>query len=123
MSQRWGVICKTCHQPAFVVVGDLPASTDVVMAARCQHLDGRPMVSSDASALTCDSCGVDFTLSGVEPSTEWRLMPEAFQRPYNPSDSPFGSMADPTDIARVRLAIAQATAPPKRRTSRRRERT
>jgi hypothetical protein len=120
VTQRWGVICKSCHQPAFVVIGDLPAQTDVVMASRCQHLDGRPL---EAEPLACDSCGVDFTLTGVEPSTEWRLMPEAFQKPHDPANTPFGSAADPTDIARVRLAISQATAHPKRPSRRKREPT
>jgi len=118
--QRWGVICKKCGKPAFVVLGDLPKTTDVIMAARCQHLDGRPMIGTAEEALTCDSCGADFTLSGVEPSTNWTLMPDFVAQPHNPQDMPFGKHADPIDIASVRLAISQVATPPKRRVMRRR---
>ena len=122
MSQRWGVTCKKCGKPAFVVTGDLPGEIDVIMAARCQHVDGTPF--SNTESMTCDSCGVDFTLGGVEPSSRWRLLPDFTAVPHNPQDMPFGKHADPTDIASVRLAIAQVASPPKRRrVVRRRETT
>jgi hypothetical protein len=103
MSQRWAVTCKECHGPAFVVLGELPKPSDVVMAARCEHLDGRPMQGTDP--MLCDSCGTDFTRTGVEPSTAWRLLPELFAEPHTPQDAPWGTHADPRDVASVRLAI------------------
>lgn len=115
--QRWAVTCKKCHGPAFVVLGDLPKANDVVTSARCEHLDGRPLVADE---LRCDTCGADFTLTGVEPSSEWKLLAEALVRTnHNPQDMPFGAQADPRDIASVRLAIATRTPPPKPRRTRR----
>jgi hypothetical protein len=116
MPQRWAVTCKQCHGPAFVVLGDLPKLNEVVMAARCEHVDGRPLQTDDA--LECDTCGADFTASGVEACDCWTLMPETFSRPHEPQDTPFGAAADPTDIARVRLAIAASARPPKRQRAR-----
>lgn len=111
--QRWAVTCKECHGTAFVVLGALPGLNDVVTASRCEHLDGRPLIASDRFA--CDSCGQDFTLTGVEPSDQWTLLSDTFTTPHEPNDAPWGSAADAVDIARVRLAIAQATAPPPHR--------
>jgi hypothetical protein len=113
MAQRWAVTCKLCHGPAFVVLGALPRTTDVVTAAQCQHLDGRPLVGTDA--LECDTCGKDFTLQGVEPSDQWTLLPETFSQAHAPSDTPFGRAADPRDIVRVRLAIQALQRPRARR--------
>lgn len=125
MPQRWAVTCKKCHGAAFVVLGDLPRPNDVVMAAKCQHLDGRPMEGTDP--LICDTCGIDFTRTGVEPSTQWKLLPETFTEPYTPNDAPFGAQADPRDVASVRMALASATRPPApqraRRASPRRSKT
>lgn len=101
--QRWAVICKACHGPAFVVLGDLPAPTAVVSADRCQHLDGRPLTEHSLGG--CDTCGADFTQSGVEPSDQWTLLPDTFVQAHNPQDGPWGAQADPRDIASVRLAI------------------
>lgn len=121
--QRWAVICKQCHGTAFVVVGDLPGVNEVVMAARCEHLDGSPLKGGEP--MVCDSCGIDFTQTGVEPSTAWRLLAEPLvAAPHNTNDAPFGHAADPRDIASVRLAIASATRPqssqrPRRRVLRR----
>jgi hypothetical protein len=110
MPQRWAVICKQCHGTAFVVLGDLPGPSEVVTARRCEHLDGRPLVATE---MTCDSCGADFAQTGVEPSSAWRLLAESLvSAPHNPNDAPFGTAADPRDIASVRLAIASATRPP-----------
>lgn len=97
------MICKACHGTAFVVLGDLPAPTAVVSADRCQHLDGRPLVHTDA--LGCDSCGTDFTKTGVEPSDQWTLLPDTFTQAHDPQDGPWGIAADPRDVASVRLAI------------------
>jgi hypothetical protein len=93
-----------------VVLGDLPRPNDVVTSARCEHLDGSPLV---ADQLKCDSCGADFALTGVAPSTEWKLLAEPLVRTnHDPQDAPFGAQADPRDIASVRLAIATFTRPP-----------
>jgi hypothetical protein len=113
MAQRWAVTCKLCRGPAFVVLGDLPKPTDVVTAARCEHLDGRPLTGADA--LECDTCGKDFTLQGVEPSDQWTLLPDTFQAPHVPTDSPFGQAADPRDVALVRLTIQALQRPRARR--------
>lgn len=117
MSQRWSVTCQHCHDTAFVVLGDLPGLTDVVMASKCEHIDGRPLRGSDP--MVCDSCGADIIHSGVEPSDQWTLLPDTFSTPATPNDSPWGLAADPTDIARVRLAI-QTTQQPKARAAPRR---
>jgi len=103
MPQRWAVTCKACRGAAFVVLGDLPSPTDVVMAARCEHLDGRPLKSTDP--MECDSCGTDFVATGVEPSDQWVLLAETFTAPHDPGDAPWGRAADPRDVASVRLAI------------------
>lgn len=110
--QRWSVTCQHCHDTAFVVLGDLPGLSDVVMASKCEHLDGRPLKAD--TPLRCDSCGADIVTSGVEPSDRWKLLPEP-----NTNDPPFGTSADPTDIAAVRWAIS-VTAWPKRATASRR---
>lgn len=117
MPQRWAVTCKKCHGAAFVVLGELPKPSDVVMAARCEHLDGRPMQGTDP--LQCDTCGIDFTRTGVEPSDQWKLLPETFTEPHTPQDAPWGTQADPRDVASVRLAI-QTLKKPKRATAPRR---
>jgi hypothetical protein len=111
--QRWAVTCKLCQGTAFVVLGDLPSPTDVVTAARCEHLDGRPLTGTDA--LECDSCGKDYTRVGVAPSGQWTLLPETFQLPHSEDDTPFGSYADPRDIALVRLTIQALQRPRARR--------
>jgi hypothetical protein len=117
MSQRWAVTCKACHGTAFVVLGDLPRPNDVVTSARCEHLDGSPLV---ADQLKCDSCGADFALTGVAPSTEWKLLAEPLVRTnHDPQDAPFGAQADPRDIASVRMALASATRPKARQRARR----
>ena len=115
--QRWAVPCVACKGPAFVVTGDLPSPTDVVAASRCQHINGEPLRAADD--LRCDSCGADFSRTGVLPSTEWRLMADLVAYPHNEHDMPFGTHADRRDIASVRLAIASATRPPTRQRRRR----
>lgn len=118
VAQRWAVTCKGCGGAAFVVLGDLPKPTSVVTAARCQHLDGRPLAGDEP--LVCDTCGIDFTRTGVAPASEWKLLAEPLvQQAHNPLDMPFGGAADPRDIASVRLALASRATPPKPRRARR----
>lgn len=63
MTQRWGVTCKECGQPAFCLHADkLPKPDEMVTAGMVSHLDDTPL--DIQAALFCDSCHVQINQVG-----------------------------------------------------------